>query len=79
MGGSTPSSPAPPPPPVAPPPPVDTTAPDKNEEAKKAKMDDAQRAKLAKGMSSTIMTSPVGDTKEAEVKKASLYGEGGSV
>ncbi len=60
--------PKPPPIPPVPPPPA-ITAPDKTVETKIR-----QDVKRRKGRKSTIATSPMGLTSEAEVKKTSLLG-----
>lgn len=60
------------PPPVAPPPPIDNTK--ENAESKKARDDNAKRAKLAAGRDSTIATSPLGVVDAPEAKKSTLLG-----
>lgn len=59
--------------PVSTPPPIIDTTKD-NEASKKARAAEEARAKAAKGMSSTIATSPLGVTSPATTQKASLLG-----
>lgn len=69
-GSSTPTLPPPPPPPPAP---VDNTT--DNAASAAARAAEEKRARLAKGMGSTILTSALGDTSKAPTQKASLLGQ----
>lgn len=59
------------PPITAPPAPIDTTNIN-NKDAQAASLKEAQKAALAKGLSSTINTSPLGDTSTPNIYKAKL-------
>lgn len=69
--GATPSTPALPP--IPPPPPVvDNTV--NNAQSEQARSDIQKRAAIAKGMQSTISTSPLGVTTPATTAANTLYG-----
>jgi hypothetical protein len=71
FGNSSPSTPALPPIP-APPPVVDNTI--ANADSRQARSDIQKRAAVAKGMSSTNNTSPLGITTPATTAATKLYG-----
>lgn len=66
------SQPAPPPPPAPP------TVPNKTNKAKElaaARGNEAQKAALASGRDSTILTGPLGDQSQANTRQKTLLGQ----
>lgn len=60
--------------PPPPPPPVPTKT-NKAKELAAARGNEAQKAALAKGQDSTILTGPLGDQTQANTRKKTLLGE----
>lgn len=73
FGGGAKSNPAPPPP-VPAPPPVPNKQANRNEVVGAGNRE-RRRAALAKGSEDTILTGPLGDVSQANVKRKSLLGE----
>lgn len=73
FSGGNKSNPAPPPPPPAPPRVPNRKA--DRDQTQAARTDEKQRAALSVGQKNTVLTGPLGDTTQANVKKKTLLGE----